>query len=148
MQHKRLENYLELDAYTRQRTAIFSTVTGRPNAVIVASSGPDFTRPERIGFQLMNDNEPAPHYNFTPFRVPHYPVRATGQMSAGYRFGEVQPWWFSDNKINYDLSVGACAQARLVQNIRSAPKACHRKQCYPEHVGSCDGARRAQACCC
>lgn len=108
MQHQRHPEYLPLGPYTRQRTAIFSTVTGRRNAVVVASSGPDFTRPERLGFQLLTTNEPAPQYGFTPLSVPFYPRRADGQMSAGYRYGEVQPWWFSGDRLEANAQTGAC----------------------------------------
>jgi hypothetical protein len=107
MQHKRLNAYLPLDAYVRHRSAIVSTVTGRRSAVVVASSGPDFTRPERIGFQLLTDNEPAPQYDFKPLSIPFWPRRAHGQMSAGYRYGEVQPWWFQDDGVAFDVNMGA-----------------------------------------
>jgi hypothetical protein len=85
MQLQRRADYLPLDPYVRQRTAIYTTVAARAGTTLVASSGPDFVRLERRRFEQLVHNVPSAHFNYTPIDIPYFLGKARNMHVAGYR---------------------------------------------------------------
>jgi hypothetical protein len=89
--------YFTMDNFTKDRTSIFTSVAMTVEQTTLVTTGSDIAQLEYQDFRLLWKNEANSSFNFTPLRPPWFPGYPVGLSSAGYKFAEVEPWWFDAN---------------------------------------------------